>query len=115
MVGDTWNLDGLMAKARSKECLEDFGPGEFEEPLAVLVEAYAGAELNDVGAMILGSGVVHSLRVRLRAQEWFRRHPEIADEAVDDPVVVVGMMRSGTTLTQRLLATDPQFQCVLGW
>ena len=63
--------------------------------------------------MILGSGVVHSLRIRLRAQEWLRRHPEIADEVVDDPVVVVGMMRSGTTLAQRLLAADPAFQCAL--
>jgi sulfotransferase family protein len=111
----TWDVDALVAKARAKEGLDDFGPGAFEEPLGVLVEAYAGARLNDVGAMILGSGVVHSLRMRLRAQEWFRRHPEIADEAVDDPVVVVGMMRSGTTLAQRLLAADPAFQCVLGW
>jgi len=112
---DTWNLERLVAKARAKEGLDDFGPGAFEEPLGVLVDAYAGARLSDVGTMILGSGVVHSLRMRLRAQEWFRRHPEIADEAVDDPVVVVGMMRSGTTLTQRLLAADPAFQCVLGW
>jgi hypothetical protein len=111
----TWDLDALVAKARAKEGLDDFGPGAFEEPLGVLVGAYAGAGLNDVGAMILGSGIVHSLRTRLRAQEWFRRHPEIAAEPVDDPVVVVGMMRSGTTLTQRLLAADPQFQCALGW
>jgi hypothetical protein len=29
--------------------------------------------------------------------------------------VVVGMMRSGTTLLQRLLAADPRFQCAYGW
>ena len=46
----TWNLDALVAKARAKEGLDDFGPGAFEEPLAVLVDAYAGAGLNDVGA-----------------------------------------------------------------
>ena len=115
MGSDTWNVERLVAKARAKEGLDDFGPGAFEEPLAVLVDAYAGARLNDVGSMILGGGIVHSLRMRLRAQEWLRRHPEIADEAVDDPVVVVGMMRSGTTLTQRLLAADPAFQCALGW
>ncbi len=81
----------------------------------MLLEAYAGAGLSDLGAMILGSGAVHSLRMRLRATEWFRRHPEIADEVVDDPIVVVGMMRSGTTLAQRLLAADPRFHCAHGW
>jgi len=31
------------------------------------------------------------------------------------PIVVVGMMRSGTTLLQRLLAADPRFVCAYGW
>jgi len=60
-------------------------------------------------------GIVHSLRMRLRAQEWVRRHPEILDERIVAPVVVVGMMRSGTTLLQRLLAADPRFNCAYGW
>jgi hypothetical protein len=30
-------------------------------------------------------------------------------------VVVVGMMRSGTTLLQRLLGSDDRFQCAYGW
>jgi hypothetical protein len=53
--------------------------------------------------------------MRLRAHEWIRRHPEILEERVVAPVVVVGMMRSGTTLLQRLLAADPRFQCAYGW
>src|SRR5689334_19535223 len=53
--------------------------------------------------------------MRLRATEWQRRHPEIADEQIQAPVVVVGMMRSGTTLVQRLLAADPRFRCAAGW
>ena len=105
----------VLADARRKEGLDDLGPGSFEEPLGVLLEAYAGAGLNEMGAHLLRGGVVHSLRMRLRAQEWFRRHPEIADEQVIDPVVVVGMMRSGTTLLQRLLAADPRFRCARGW
>ncbi len=76
---------------------------------------YATADLNDIGVLILRAGIVHSLRMRLRAQEWIRRHPEILEERVVAPVVVVGMMRSGTTLLQRLLAADPRFQCAYGW
>ena len=39
------------------------------------------------------------------------RHPEILDEPIEAPIVVVGMMRSGTTLLQRVLASDPRCTC----
>ena len=105
----------LVAEAREKEQLDDVGPGAFAEPLGVLLDSYRGAGLNDVGAFILRQGVVHSLRMRLRAREWVRRHPEIADEVIVAPIVVVGMMRSGTTLVQRLLAADDRRRCAYGW
>ncbi|ULE35752.1 sulfotransferase [Mycobacterium sp. IDR2000157661] len=104
-----------MAVAQRKEGIEDFGDLTFTEPLNVLAGSYAAADLNDIGVHILRSGLVHSLRMRLRAQEWIRRHPEIAEEAIAAPIVVVGMMRSGTTLLQRLLAADKRFHCAYGW
>lgn len=112
---DAFAVAGVLADAVGKESLTDWGPGEFEGPLNVLLADYAAAELNGVGTHILRSGIVHSLRMRLRAQEWMRRHPEILDERIAAPVVVVGMMRSGTTLLQRLLAADPRFFCAYGW
>jgi hypothetical protein len=114
-VAHAFDAVGLMSAARQKEGLDDWGPAPFEEPLSVLSDSYAAADLNDIGVHILRSGLVHSLRMRLRAQEWIRRHPEIADEKIVAPIVVVGMMRSGTTLLQRLLAADSRFQCAYGW
>ena len=110
-----FELEAVLASARKREGLEDFGDLPFEEPLGVLLDGYAAAPLSEVGSRILRGGVVHSLRMRLRAQEWFRREPVVADEVLAAPVVVVGMMRSGTTLVQRLLAADPRFHCALGW
>jgi hypothetical protein len=110
-----FDLAGVLADAQRKEALTDWGPGEFERPLGMLLTDYADADLNVVGVHILRSGIVHSLRMRLRAQEWIRRHPEILDERIVAPIVVVGMMRSGTTLLQRLLAADPRFNCAYGW
>lgn len=110
-----FDLAGVLADAQRKESLTDWGPGEFERPLGMLLADYAVADLNVVGVHILRSGIVHSLRMRLRAQEWIRRHPEILDERIVAPIVVVGMMRSGTTLLQRLLAADPRFNCAYGW
>lgn len=111
----TFQVEELVADARRKEGVEDLGDESFREPLGVLCEAYDAADLSDVGRWILRSGLVHSLRTRLRAREWVRRHPEILDEQVEDPIVVVGMMRSGTTLVQRLLAADPGTHAALGW
>lgn len=111
----TFRVDELVADACRKEGLEDLGDERFREPLAVLCEAYDAADLSDAGRWILRAGLVHSLRQRLRLRAWTARHPEILDERVDDPVVVVGMMRSGTTLVQRLLAADPAHHAALGW
>lgn len=107
--------DSLISDARRKEGLEDFGPHAFREALGVLAGDYPGTGLSELGSHIVRSGLVHNLRVRLRATEWRRQHPEIAEEAIEAPIVVVGMMRSGTTLTQRLLAADPRFLCAYGW
>ena len=114
-MDNPFDAAGLATAAQQKEGLDDWGPVPFEEPLGVLAESYASADLNEIGVHILRSGLVHSLRMRLRAQEWIRRHPEIADEVIVAPIVVVGMMRSGTTLLQRLLAADNRFHCAYGW
>jgi len=114
-VAPPFDAASITATAQRKEGLDDWGPLPFDEPLNVLADSYAAADLNDVGVHILRSGLVHSLRMRLRAQEWIRRHPEITDERIVAPVVVVGMMRSGTTLLQRLLAADDRFHCAYGW
>ena len=112
---DSFDAARLLAAAELKEGLQDWGPLPFREPLEVLADAYATADLNDIGVHILRSGLLHSLRMRLRAQEWIRRHPEITGEVITAPIVVVGMMRSGTTLLQRLLASDARFHCAYGW
>lgn len=111
----TFEADALVEDLRRKEELEELGPDVFREPLGVLCAAYDAADLSAVGRWILRAGLVHSLRQRLRLREWVRRHPEVLDERVEDPVVVVGMMRSGTTLVQRLLAADTRTLSVLGW
>ena len=114
-MANSFDAASLLADAQRKEGLSQWGPLPFEEPLQVLADSYAEADLNDIGVHILRSGLVHSLRMRLRAQEWIRRHPEITREVIAAPIVVVGMMRSGTTLLQRLLAADSRFHCAYGW
>ena len=105
----------LLEEARRRTGLDDFGDAGFREPLRVLLRSLAQAPLNAVGATVLRSSIRRSLTQRLAAQACLAAHPEIADEQVDDPVVIVGLMRSGTTLAQRLLARDARFYSAIGW
>jgi len=105
----------ILADARAADGLSDFGDDAFRKPLRVLLESFEEAPLNRLGVRLLRSSLVWSLVSRLRARHWFTRHPEIADEVIEAPLVVVGMMRSGTTLLQRLLASDVRHYAALGW
>ena len=105
----------VLDAAKAVDGLDDFGPEPFREPLGVLLASYARAPVHSLGAKILHGSVVRSLANRLRARHWLTIHPEIAEEVIGAPLVVVGMMRSGTTLIQRLVASDPRHFCTMGF
>ncbi len=105
----------LLADACRKTGLTEFGDDGFRTPLRVLLASLAAAPLNAVGTTVLRVSIRRSLVQRLLSEDCFTRHPEIADERIETPLVLVGMMRSGTTLVQRLVARDPRFYCALGW
>jgi hypothetical protein len=112
---DAFDEARLLASARRIAGSDDFGSEPFMEPLRVLLDSLRAAPLNDLGEMIWRGSLLKSLSQRARAEHWWRAHPEILDEPIERPIVVVGMMRSGTTLLQRVLASDPRVACVYGW
>lgn len=61
-----FDLAGVLVDAQREESLADWGPGEFERPLGVLLDDYARADLNAIGTHVLRSGIVHSLRLGRR-------------------------------------------------
>ncbi len=113
--GDPFDEARLLASARRAAGSEDFGSELFLEPLRVLLDSLRSAPLNELGSFIMRGTLLRSLIQRLRAEQWWTEHPEILDEPIEAPIVVVGMMRSGTTLLQRVLASDPRLACAYGW
>jgi hypothetical protein len=107
---------GLMDDAAAETGLEEFGEGSFVEGLEQLVEA-VGEEgrLSETGEQILGLRLRMLLANRLRVEDTYRQHPEIDDEQIEGPVVILGLPRTGTTALSQLVACDPQIRSIRLW
>jgi hypothetical protein len=73
------------------------------------------APLNELGRIVMRARVVESLETRLLTQEWIRRHPEILKEELGAPIVIMGLMRTGTTMLHRIVASDPRNHAANWW
>jgi Sulfotransferase family len=106
----------ILADAQTRTGLADFGPDSFREPLGVLLKSLREeAPLNELGRMAMRTRVVESLETRLKMQEWIRRHPEILDEEIGAPIIIMGLMRTGTTMLHRIIASDPRNHAANWW
>lgn len=106
----------LLSAATREAGLDDYGDDAFLEPLKRLVSAIAGeANLSLTGRFGTRARLVQCLVNRLRLQRDLKEHPEILDENVSDPIVIVGLPRTGTTKLQRMLSSDPGVQKTPFW
>ena len=109
-------VDELIAEARGLAALDDFGRGSFREGLAVYCASVSSeAQLNELGDTAIRANIVGNLVNRLRIVDWSQRHPEVADERIDAPLVVIGMFRAGTTFLSYLLEQDARNRALLRW
>jgi Sulfotransferase family len=106
----------LIKTARRRCRLDDFGEGDFLEALSRLLEScHREAQLNLVGKIALRTDVLQTLCSRLGMERDRQLYPDIARQEIREPLFIVGLPRSGTSVLHSLLAADPQHRCPLMW
>lgn len=111
-----FSVDGILADAKRKVQLDDFGPEDFRRRLQLLCEEWsADDELTNIGRLSLRNKLVLYARNRLLIQDLLKRHPEIHDEKIARPIIVCGLPRSGTTHLVNLLAADSRLRSLPLW
>jgi hypothetical protein len=106
----------LLRAAEKIAGCRDFGPGTFRDGLGRLLESLeTEAGLTSLGRIIARQDVLMSLENRLRLVDWHAKHPDIGDEKIERPIVIVGMARTGTTILHYLLAQDSRFRVPRTW
>jgi hypothetical protein len=109
-------VEDLRESASRLTGLTDFGPDDYGDGLAVILESYArDADLTPLGSKAARVGLRSALAARLLAESAWASYPQYADVPIERPIFVTGLPRSGTTALHRLLASDPDHQGLEMW
>lgn len=108
--------ESLLAAARRKTGLAEFGDPSFLEPFRVLLEALEReAGLSALGRIATRGHLLQLLASRLRLEDLIRRHPEILRERIERPIIIAGLPRSGTTHLFNLVSCDASLRWLPYW
>jgi hypothetical protein len=114
--GSSARFDELVTRACERAGLEDFGDDSWQEGLRRLIDTCESAPgVNPGGRDYVYSQFVDAMWNRLRVIDYRKEHPEIADESIDRPLVVLGLPRTGTSLASYLLDQDSGRRSLLTW
>jgi len=106
----------VLASARQATGLDDFGELPFLEPLEKLLQfAEEDLKFSDNGLVAFQGNLLRWLSNRLRYVHDVKKHPALLEEDVSDPIIVIGMPRSGTTKMQRVLSAVPETLALPLW
>ena len=110
------NANEILDQAKSETGLSDLGEPLFFEGLNKLIDSINNeANLNEIGIQAQPIRIQGLLSNRLRFEEDLKKFPEILDQQIIAPIVIVGLPRTGSTMTHRLLASDPNHTAMLWW
>ncbi len=106
----------VLAAARARTGLSDFGAADFHERLELLCDEWnSDRPLTAMHRAVLFGYLARYASNRLLIQDTLKRHPQILEERIDRPVIVTGLPRSGTTHLVNLLAADARFHSLPLW
>ncbi|BBY40703.1 sulfotransferase family protein [Mycobacterium mantenii] len=115
---DVGTVDDLKASASKMIGLDDFGSNDdnYLEALEVLLDSYRrDADLTPLGSKMNRFFLRGALVARLLSEAAWKQYPQYADVAIERPIFVTGLVRTGTTALHRLLGADPAHQGLHLW
>ncbi len=109
-------VEEIIAAASAQTGLSDIGDPAILEGLRRLLESYASeARFTTRGSEMAHADLVTNLAIRMKVEDWLKRHPELLERPIEKPMFVFGLPRTGTTLMINLLHSAPSRRSFLRW
>lgn len=109
------NADAIITKAKKRADFDGSLP-QAEEGLRQLVK-YINEESNPntFACIAVKTLLERTLYGRYKIEQELARNPQIEKEEIKDPVFIIGMPRTGTTILHALMEEDPAHRSPLAW
>jgi len=108
-------LDALLAGSTARTGLSDFGDPAFREGLDLLLSDIRALDLEPACVQATAWRIGQSLDTRALAVKGLKARPEVLETPIREPIIIAGLVRSGTTALHLLMSLDPQFQGPEHW
>ena len=114
------DADAILRKAEREANFSadspEFDSHEFRTGLHQLVDSIEEeASLNTFGRLAIGQVMARSARGRLEIEREINQNPDILQEQIVEPLFIIGLPRTGTTILQALLSKDARHRSPLAW
>jgi hypothetical protein len=108
--------DDLHEEAARIAGWDDFGQPSYLEGLRVLLRAYdREARFNAYGRAAARQTVLDTLVKRLLAEKQWSKSPEVLQREIRAPIVICGLIRTGSTALHHLMGQDPDLRPLPYW
>ena len=110
------DADAIIAKAIKKAKYSGKIPENVLEGIHLLVNSVnAESDINSFGALAIKSLLNRTLYQRLKIEEAYHKNPKLSQTPIKEPVFIIGMPRTGTTILHALLNEDENTRSPLAW
>lgn len=111
------DMDAALVGRLPRHAEVDADAGGWREGLAQLLESAKAARLSALGELVVVGQAKQWLVTRARLLHAYRQLPEgaLAAEAIERPIVIAGLFRTGTTFLENLMAQDPRLRAPVHW
>ncbi len=108
--------DELHEAAAQAVGFDDFGDPSYLEGLRVLLRAYdTESNFTEIGREGTRERLRSILEKRLRAERMWKQNPAWLQDEIKRPLVILGLVRTGSTALHYLLGHDPDLQSLEYW
>lgn len=109
-------VSNLLEGAKAATGLQNFGDDSYREGLERLVEsADREANLSEAGRAGFDGQCIMLLSKRLEIEDWYARHPEIDEQEIIAPTLILGLPRTGSSALHCILGEDPHVRVIRSW